>query len=102
MAKLLQFPTSREPGLETFPPDSSPSVMLTVGQLRQLIGQEIRAANPCYIPDKLLTPEQLAAALEVPLSWVYEQSRQGKIPTHKIGHYSRFLLSEVLDCLKKN
>lgn len=44
----------------------------------------------------LLTPEELAAAMKVPLSWVYEQSRQGNIPTHRIGRYIRFELEEVL------
>jgi len=45
---------------------------------------------------KLLTPEELADRLKVPLTWVYEQSRQGKIPTHRIGRYIRFDLVEVL------
>ncbi|MBI2361025.1 MAG: helix-turn-helix domain-containing protein, partial [Deltaproteobacteria bacterium] len=45
----------------------------------------------------LLTPEELAERLKVPLSWVYEQSRQGKIPTHRIGRYIRFDLCEVLE-----
>ena len=45
---------------------------------------------------ELLSPEELAAKLKVPLSWVYEQSRQDKIPTHRLGHYIRFDLQEVL------
>jgi excisionase family DNA binding protein len=45
---------------------------------------------------ELLEPEELAARLKVPLSWVYEQSRQGKIPTHRLGRYIRFDLHQVL------
>jgi len=51
---------------------------------------------------ELLTPEQLAKKLLLPLSWVYEQSRLGKIPTHKLGRYIRFDLHEVLASQKKD
>lgn len=50
---------------------------------------------------KLLTPEELADRLQVPRSWVYEQSRQGNIPTHRLGRYIRFNLHEVLASQKK-
>ena len=50
---------------------------------------------------ELLTPEDLADRLKVPLSWVYEQSPQGRIPTHRIGKYLRFDLQEVIDSQKK-
>ena len=52
--------------------------------------------------DQLLTPEELADRLNIPLSWVYEQSRLGKIPTHKLGHYIRFDLHEVLASQEKD
>jgi len=50
----------------------------------------------------LLTPEELADCLKVPLSWVYEQSRLGNIPKHKLGRYIRFDLHEVLASQKKD
>jgi len=50
----------------------------------------------------LLTPEKLAGRLNVPRSWVYEQTRQGNIPTHRLGRYIRFDLHEVLASLKKD
>jgi excisionase family DNA binding protein len=50
---------------------------------------------------ELLTTEALAEKLKVPLSSVYEQSRQGNIPTHRIGRYIRFDLAEVLESQKK-
>lgn len=48
----------------------------------------------------LLTPEELAARLSVPVSWVYEQSRMKRIPAIKIGKYIRFNLAEVLESQK--
>jgi excisionase family DNA binding protein len=39
---------------------------------------------------RLLTAAEVAAMLGVPKSWVYEQSRQGRIPTVALGHYRRF------------
>jgi excisionase family DNA binding protein len=50
---------------------------------------------------ELFTPEQLAERMKLPVSWVYEQSRQGNIPTHRIGRYLRFSLTEVLESQKK-
>ncbi len=58
--------------------------------MREVIGQNGHADT------HLLTPEELAGRLKVPVSWVYEQSRQGKIPSHKLGRYIRFDLHEVL------
>jgi len=67
---------------------------------RQIVREEIaaRAANGSQ---ELLEPEELASRLKVPVSWVYEQSRQGNIPTHRIGRYIRFDLAEVLESQKK-
>jgi len=73
------------------------------GLLRRIVKEEIRAAlNGNGYQPELLTPEELAKKLIVPLSWVYEQSRLGKIPTHKFGRYIRFDLHEVLASQKKD
>ena len=50
----------------------------------------------------LLTAEDLADHLKVPVSWVYEQSRLDNIPTHRLGRYIRFDLREVLESQKKD
>jgi len=63
--------------------------------VQEAIGQNGRDST-------FLTPEELAERLKVPLSWVYEQSRQGNIPTHKLGRYIRFDLQEVIDSQKKD
>jgi len=74
--------------------------------LRRIIKEEIQEAlgqnNGNGHQTELLTPEDLAKKLIVPLSWVYEQSRLGKIPTHKLGRYIRFDLHEVLASQKKD
>ncbi len=70
---------------------------------RGLIREELQANHGQNGHGKeLLTPEDLAERLKVPLSWVYEQSRQGNIPTHRIGRYIRFDFLEVLASQNKD
>jgi excisionase family DNA binding protein len=38
----------------------------------------------------LLTADQVARMLGVPKTWVYEQSRKGRIPTVTLGRYRRY------------
>jgi excisionase family DNA binding protein len=38
----------------------------------------------------LLTAHDVAELLGVPASWVYEQSRRGRIPTVTLGRYRRY------------
>lgn len=72
--------------------------------IREAVREEIQAAagSNGHKESELLTPEQLAEKLKLPLSWVYEQSRQKKIPTHRLGRYIRFDLHEVLESQKRN
>ena len=82
---------------------NSPSLLgqALLDAIRQAVKEAIREANGNGHTAELLTPEELADRLKVPLSWVYEQSRQGNIPTHRIGRYLRFSLTEVLESQKK-
>jgi len=72
---------------------------LLIDQIRIAVREEIAAASAAGNKE-LLEPEELAARLKVPVSWVYEQSRQGSIPTHRIGRYIRFDFLEVLESQK--
>ena len=72
---------------------------LLIDQIRAVVREELRANGNGRT--ELLEPETLAERWKVPVSWVYEQSRQGKIPTHRIGRYIRFDLSEVIESQKK-
>jgi excisionase family DNA binding protein len=38
----------------------------------------------------LMDADEVAELLGVPKSWVYEQSRQGRIPTVRLGRYRRY------------
>ena len=40
--------------------------------------------------ESLLTAAEVADLLGVPTSWVYEQSRAGRIPTVTLGRYRRY------------
>jgi len=68
---------------------------------REIVREEV-AAVAHNGSKELLEAEELAQRLKVPVSWVYEQSRQGNIPTHRLGRYVRFDLTEVLESQKKN
>jgi excisionase family DNA binding protein len=48
----------------------------------------------------LLTVEELAEALHVPRSWIYDRTRKKTIPHVKVGRYPRFDLNEVLAWLE--
>src|SRR4029453_11472174 len=63
--------------------------------IRQAVREEIRAAQNGHSTTELFTAEELARQLKVPVSWVYEKSRQGRLPTHRIGKYLRFDVAEV-------
>ena len=71
--------------------------------IQEAVREEIRAAaSNGHKESALLTAEELAEKLRIPVSWVYEQSRQKKIPTHRLGRYIRFDLHEVLESQKRN
>ncbi len=52
---------------------------------------------------ELLTVHDVAAMLQVPVSWVYEHTRRGaldELPALKIGKYVRFRHADVLSYLE--
>ena len=63
--------------------DSTLAVTLTVGQLRELIREEIQAASKQNV-DKLLDAEKAAKTLRVSQDWLYHHHK--KLPfTRKLG-----------------
>ena len=48
----------------------------------------------------LLTAEQVARLLGVPRTWVYEQSRYGRIPTVTLGRYRRYRREAIEACVR--
>ena len=56
------------------------------------------------IHSDLLTPEELAARLRVPVSWIYDhvRARAGeRLPGFKLGKYWRFRECDVLEWLEQ-
>ena len=43
----------------------------------------------------LVTASEIAELLGVPTSWVYEQSRLGRIPTVTLGRYRRYRIEAI-------
>jgi excisionase family DNA binding protein len=46
-------------------------------------------------PKSLLTAREVADLLGVTTSWVYEQSRRGRIPTVTLGRYRRYRVAAI-------
>jgi excisionase family DNA binding protein len=47
------------------------------------------------VTDKLLTAEEIAEFLNVPVTWVRESTRSGAMPCVRLGRYVRFDLDDV-------
>jgi excisionase family DNA binding protein len=55
-------------------------------------------------PEALLTARDVAELLNVPVSWVYERTRErsaGRIPGFRLGKYWRFREADVLAWLER-
>jgi len=53
--------------------------------------------------EELMTVADVAGALKVPVSWVYDRTRRrgkARIPNFKLGKYLRFRPAEIRDWLK--
>jgi excisionase family DNA binding protein len=52
-------------------------------------------------PDRLLTANQVADLLALPVSWVREQTRNNSIPHLKLGRYRRYQQSAIQAWLRE-
>ena len=54
--------------------------------------------------EKLLTVQEVASRLNVPVTWIYQRTRLGQraLPHVRVGKYIRFDINEVMAFLKKN
>lgn len=65
-------------------------------------------SHSTHFENELLTVSEVASALKVPVSWIYERTRRSgaeRIPHIKLGKYLRFRWSAVrewLDTLNRN
>lgn len=82
--------------------DSSPSVTLTVGQLKALVREEVqKAVNGNASLEPLLDAEDVAKLLGVDIGYVYGQARAKKIPSIKLGKYRKFSPSQIKKWLNR-
>jgi excisionase family DNA binding protein len=52
------------------------------------------------VNDRLLTADEVAAMLAVPVSWVRESTRAGAMPVVELGRYRRYRRADVLAWLE--
>ena len=45
--------------------------------------------------EPLLTVQDVARRLNLPISWIYSQSEAGTLPSFKIGRYVRFHAADI-------
>ena len=45
--------------------------------------------------ERFVAIQEAAEYLAVKISWIYEQVRLNRMPSHKVGHFRRFKLSEL-------
>lgn len=52
--------------------------------------------------ESLVTPQEMAQILKIPVSWIYQHTRLGQeaIPHIRMGKYVRFNPTEVIDFFK--
>ncbi len=55
----------------------------------------VGATAPTGDAETLMGAEELAAVLDLPLTWVEQKAREGKIPCIRAGRYVRFRRSAV-------
>lgn len=70
----------------------------------------VQPSHPArFDPSDLLTPAQLAERLQVPKSWVFEQTRErakvrseNPLPCIRLGKYLRFSWPQVCEWMAQN
>ena len=55
------------------------------------------AAEEVSEVERFVAIQEAAEFLGVRVSWIYEQVRLNRMPSHKAGHFRRFKLSELDD-----
>lgn len=69
--------------------------MKSAAEIREAPGTSSAGRNAArgrlvVVSGSLLTAAEVAQMLGVPKSWVYKQSRKGRIPTVTLGRYRRY------------
>jgi hypothetical protein len=77
-------------------PDEKPIVMLTVGELEQIVEFAVERALERKKSVKLLfNTREAAAMLNVPESWLAANARAKQVPYRQVGHYRYFSQEDI-------
>ncbi len=97
------------PDVETvdeMPIEVLPAMLMHLTAMQARIAARLATAPRSSLPapdaasDEWLTPTEVAAFRKVPVSWVRENARRGRLRSHKLGHYVRFWRSELDEDLR--
>ncbi|MHB8413684.1 MAG: helix-turn-helix domain-containing protein [Candidatus Acidiferrales bacterium] len=61
--------------------------------------------NEILGPEKILTPQELADRLKVPVSWIYEKTRsrsRDPLPVIRLGRYMRFDWPDIVEWIERH
>ena len=70
-------------------------VMMTIGNLRALIREEIEAAKKDELPRLLYNTEEAAKILGLPPTWLAAKARADEVRVTRKGHYVLFSLVDL-------
>jgi excisionase family DNA binding protein len=75
-------------------------IALTVEAFHAALAEGVKltatpAPSQSATDEPLIDADQLSAVLSVPVSWIEQKAREGKIPSHQFGRWRRFRRSEV-------
>ena len=72
------------------------------------LGRQVCALVAVHVPDmedpiqpqQYLTAKEVARLVQVPISWIEEQTRRGLIPHIKLGRYRRYRRDQIVRWLE--
>lgn len=81
-------------------------VTMTAGQLAELVRSEVKAALLAQsalvsLPPEVLTSEEAATFLKMPVEVLRKRARENEIPSFKIGSLLRFYVSDLKSYLEQ-
>jgi len=87
--------------LHRTPPHDTPDIAPSPGARRRLLTalDDLRGVRGVSATSPLVDANEAAKLLGVPSTWLLAQARARKVPHHKLGHYMRFDLDELIDWL---
>jgi excisionase family DNA binding protein len=63
------------------------------------LGRRTTSGETADVSESLLTAEEVAALLSVPVSWVRRETRAGRMPHIRLGRYRRYSSEAVVEWL---